>query len=133
MPKPPSLQGDIASVRYIVNDVGASIPFYTERLGFRLEMQPGPAFAILSKGNLRLLLSQPQVGRGGTQEMPDGTPQAPGGWNRILVEVKDLESTIAALAKAGATFRNRIIVGMGGNKQILIQDPSGNLIELIEY
>ncbi len=133
MPKPPSLLGDIVSVRYIVTDVDAAIRFYTEMLDFRLEMHPAPAFAILSKGNLRLLLNRPQVGRGGTREMPDGTQQTPGGWNRIQVEVTDLEAIVARLEKAGARFRNQIVVGTSGNKQILLQDPSGNLVELIQY
>ncbi len=133
MPKPPSLAGDIASVRYIVTDVDAAIRFYTRMLDFELEMRPAPDFAILSKGSLRLLLNRPQVGRGGSREMPDGTPQPPGGWNRIQVEVKDLESTVQALRKEGAKFRNEIIVGVSGNRQILLQDPSGNLVELIQY
>ncbi len=133
MPKPPALLGDIVSVRYIVTDVEAALRFYTGLLDFKLEMHPDPAFAILSKGNLRLLLNRPQVGRGGSREMPDGAAQVPGGWNRIQVEVKDLESTVAALERKGATFRNRMIVGVSGNKQILLQDPSGNLVELVQY
>jgi len=119
-------------VRYIVHDVDAAIGFYTGLLGFRVVMHPAPEFAILSRGNLRLLLSKPSGRGGGGQGMPDGTMQAPGGWNRFQVEVEDLESTVEQLREAGARFRNEIVIGVGG-RQILLEDPSGNLIELFEY
>jgi catechol 2,3-dioxygenase-like lactoylglutathione lyase family enzyme len=118
------------SVRYIVHDVGAAIPFYTELLGFQLEMHPAPGFASLSRDDLTLLLNQPGAGGAG-QAMPDGQMPAPGGWNRIQLEVEDLAATVAALQAAGAHFRNEIVTGQGG-KQVLVDDPSGNPIELFE-
>jgi len=121
-----------ASVRYIVNDVDASIEFYTTLLDFKLEMHPAPEFAILSRDELRLLLSKPSSRGGGGQAMPDGTSQSPGGWNRISIEVENLDSTISVLKSVGCKFRNDIVRGIGG-KQILLQDPSGNLVELFEY
>jgi catechol 2,3-dioxygenase-like lactoylglutathione lyase family enzyme len=121
---------DLAHVRYIVNDVGEAIPFYTTHLGFTLEMHPAPGFAMLSRGVLRLYLNQPGVGGAG-QAMPDGTMPAPGGWNRMQFQVPDLEETVAALRSGGAHFRNELVHGVGG-KQILLEDPSGNLIELFE-
>jgi catechol 2,3-dioxygenase-like lactoylglutathione lyase family enzyme len=116
-------------VRYIVNDVDAAIAFYVDMLGFREVMHPAPAFAMLTRGDLRLVLSAPNPSAGGGQPMPDGRQQAPGGWNRFAIEVDDLESTVARLRKAGARFRNDIVAGVGG-KQILVEDPSGNPIEL---
>jgi catechol 2,3-dioxygenase-like lactoylglutathione lyase family enzyme len=118
-------------VRYIVDDVGAAIPFYVDSLGFTLEMHPAPAFAMLSRGDLRLVLSAPNAAAGGGQPMPDGTAQQPGGWNRFAVELTDLVSTVAALRASGVRFRNEIVTGVGG-KQILVEDPSGNPIELFE-
>ena len=118
------------NVRYIVNDVDAAIPFYTGVLGFKLEMHPAPGFASLSLGNLQLLLNRPGAGGAG-QAMPEGQRPAPGGWNRIQVEVDDLEATVEKLKSAGAHFRNEIVTGNGG-KQILIEDPSGNPIELFQ-
>src|SRR5688572_4612482 len=97
-----------ANVRYIVNDVNAAISFYTGMLGFEVEMHPAPPFAILSKGDLRLLLNQPGAGGAG-QAMPDGTMPAPGGWNRIQIEVEDLEATVQRLSEAGCRFRNEIV------------------------
>jgi catechol 2,3-dioxygenase-like lactoylglutathione lyase family enzyme len=120
------------SVRYIVNDVDAAIAFYTKMLDFKVEMHPAPEFAILSRGDLRLLLSKPSGRGGGGQAMPGGTVQSPGGWNRISIELEDLVSTVDKLKKAGCRFRNEIVTGVGG-KQILLQDPSGNLIELFQY
>jgi catechol 2,3-dioxygenase-like lactoylglutathione lyase family enzyme len=117
-------------VRYIVHDVDAAIAFYTTQLGFKLEMHPAPPFAMLTRGDLRLVLSAPNPGGGG-QSMPDGTRPEPGGWNRFSIEVDDLAATVEVLRKAGARFRNEIVTGVGG-KQILIEDPSGNLIELFE-
>jgi catechol 2,3-dioxygenase-like lactoylglutathione lyase family enzyme len=118
-------------VRYIVNDVDAAIEFYTKQLGFKLEMHPAPPFAMLSRGELRLVLSAPNPMGGGGQPMPDGSQQAPGGWNRFAIEVDDLATTVEKLRKAGARFRNEIVTGVGG-KQILLEDPSENLIELFE-
>ena len=118
-------------VRYIVNDVDAAIQFYTKQLGFQLEMHPAPPFAMLSRGDLRLVLSAPNPTGGGGQPMPDGTKQEPGGWNRFAVEVHDLAATVEALHRAGAHFRNQIVTGVGG-KQIIVDDPSGNPIELFE-
>src|SRR5512135_278974 len=112
------------SVRYIVNDVGAAIEFYTLHLGFTVVMQPAPTFAILARDNLRLLLSAPTGPGGGAQAMPDGRKPEPGGWNRIQIEVNDLAGTVASLRQAGAHFRNEIVHGIGGD-QILLDDPSG--------
>lgn len=119
------------SVRYIVHDVDAAIAFYCQHLGFREEMHPSPAFAMLSRGDLRLVLSAPGGGPGGGQAMPDGTVPVPGGWNRFSIEVSDLEATVDVLRTAGAHFRNDIVSGVGG-KQILLDDPSGNPVELFE-
>src|SRR3954467_10465535 len=119
------------SVRYIVDDVDAAIDFYCGRLGFHEDMHPAPSFAMLSRGDLRLVLSAPGGGPGGGQAMADGTLPAPGGWNRIQLEVADLESTVQALRDHGARFRSEIIAGVGG-KQILVEDPAGNPVELFE-
>jgi predicted enzyme related to lactoylglutathione lyase len=121
---------DKVNVRYIVNDVDAAIKFYTENLGFKLEMHPAPGFASLSKGNLVLLLNRPGAGGAG-QSMPDGQAPTPGGWLRFQIEVDDLESTVAKLKQNGCQFRSDIISGNAG-KQILVNDPSGNPIELFE-
>lgn len=118
------------SVRYITDDVDAAIAFYVERLGFDVEMRPGPGFAMLSRGDLRLLLNQPGAGGAG-QPMPDGSMPEPGGWNRIQLEVSDLEREVAALRAAGASFRGEIVTGRGGS-QILVDDPAGNPIELFQ-
>ncbi len=118
-------------VRYIVNDVDAAVDFYTRQLGFKLEMRPAPPFAMLSRGDLRLALNAPNSRGGGGQPMPDGTQQVPGGWNRISIEMTDLESTVTALRKAHAHFRNNIVTGIGV-KQIIVEDPSGNPVELFE-
>ena len=118
-------------VRYIVHDVDAAIAFYCGVLGFHEDMHPAPAFAMLSRGDLRLVLSAPGGGPGGGAAMPDGTVPEPGGWNRFAVEVSDLEATVEALREAGVHFRNDIITGVGG-KQILVDDPSGNPVELFE-
>jgi catechol 2,3-dioxygenase-like lactoylglutathione lyase family enzyme len=119
------------SVRYIVDDVDAAIAFYRDRLGFSVRMHPAPAFAMLVRGDLRLLLSSPGGGGGGGQAMPDGAVPEPGGWNRFQIEVEDLDAAVAGLRDAGARFRNEIVEGVGG-RQILVQDPSGNLVELFE-
>jgi catechol 2,3-dioxygenase-like lactoylglutathione lyase family enzyme len=119
------------SVRYIVQDVDAAIAFYTRHLGFHEEMHPAPTFAMLSRGDLRLLLSAPSGEGGGGQAMPDGTMPEPGGWNRVSLEVTNLAAMVEELRKAGVHFRNEIVTGVGG-KQILLDDPCGNPIELFE-
>jgi predicted enzyme related to lactoylglutathione lyase len=118
------------SVRYIVSDVDAAIPFYVDMLGFKLEIHPAPGFASLSRGDLRLLLNQPGAGGAG-QAMPDGQLPASGGWNRIQIEVQDIEASVETLKTSGGRFRNSIVMGNGG-KQVLIEDPSGNPIELFQ-
>jgi catechol 2,3-dioxygenase-like lactoylglutathione lyase family enzyme len=118
-------------VRYIVDDVDAAIGFYTEHLGFKVDMHPAPGFAALSRGDLQILFNRPGGGGGAGQSMPDGQAPAPGGWNRVQLEVDDLETTVQALRNAGARFRNEIVTGNGG-KQILVEDPSGNPIELFQ-
>lgn len=117
-------------VRYIVNDVDAAVSFYTGHLGFRVEMNPAPGFAMLSREDLRLLLNTPGAGGAG-QDMPDGSKPEPGGWNRIQLLVEDLEQRVETLREAGAHFRTDIVSGRGG-KQILLEDPAGNCIELFE-
>jgi catechol 2,3-dioxygenase-like lactoylglutathione lyase family enzyme len=119
------------SVRYIVDDVDTAIAFYCGRLGFTEVMHPAPTFAMLSRGDLRLVLSAPSGQGGGGQAMPDGTMPSPGGWNRFQLQVDDLEALVADLKDAGARFRNEIVTGVGG-KQILVEDPSGNPVELFE-
>lgn len=119
------------SVRYIVDDVDAAIAFYCQQLDFRQVMHPAPTFAMLSRGDLRLVLSAPGGGPGGGQAMPDGTLPAPGGWNRFQLEVTNLDTVVANLQRHGVRFRNEIVTGVGG-RQVLIEDPSGNPIELFE-
>ncbi len=119
------------SVRYIVDDVDAAIAFYTRHLGFKEVMHPAPTFAMLSHGDLRLALSAPSGAGGGGQSMPDGTKPEPGGWNRFTLEVSDLGATVDRLRQADVHFRNDIVTGVGG-KQILLDDPSGNPVELFE-
>jgi catechol 2,3-dioxygenase-like lactoylglutathione lyase family enzyme len=119
------------SVRYIVDDVDAAIGFYCRELGFDEVMHPAPAFAMLARGDLRLVLSAPGGGPGGGQAMVDGTLPAPGGWNRIQLEVADLDATVDTLRAHDARFRNDIVTGVGG-RQILVEDPAGNPVELFE-
>jgi len=122
------------SVRYIVDDVDAAIAFYRDHLGFREQMHPDPAFAMLTRGDLRLVLVAPvPAGHpgGGSRPMPDGTPQRPGGWNRFMIEVPDVAAAAEKLRAAGVRFRNEIVAGVGG-KQVMIEDPSGNPVELFE-
>jgi catechol 2,3-dioxygenase-like lactoylglutathione lyase family enzyme len=121
----------MVQIRYIVNDVDAAIAFYTQQLSFYLDMHPAPAFAMLSRGDLRLVLSMPNPSGGGGQPMPDGTNQAPGGWNRFAIDVSDLSNVVDKLTKSGVHFRNDTVTGVGG-KQIILDDPSGNPIELFE-
>ena len=122
---------EFVNVRYIVDDVDAAIEFYTRHLDFEKVMHPAPTLAMLSRGALRLALSAPGGAGGGGQAMPDGTRPEPGGWNRFMVEVADLAETVEQLRAAGTHFRNDIVIGVGG-KQILLDDPSGNPIELFE-
>lgn len=119
------------SVRYIVHDVDEAIAFYTNCLGFTVALHPAPAFAMLDRGDLRLLLSAPNAQGGGGSAMPDGTKPEPGGWNRISLQVPDLPALVAELRGKGARFRNDIVKGVGGD-QILVNDPSGNCVELFE-
>jgi catechol 2,3-dioxygenase-like lactoylglutathione lyase family enzyme len=119
------------SVRYIVSDVDVAITFYTQLLGFSVVLHPAPSFASLERGNLRLMLNTPTGGGGASQPMPDGRKPEPGGWNRIQLQVSDLASEVETLRSAGAHFRNDIVIGNGG-KQILLDDPAGNPIELFE-
>jgi catechol 2,3-dioxygenase-like lactoylglutathione lyase family enzyme len=118
-------------VRYIVSDVDAAIAFYTQELDFTLTMHPAPTFAMLTRGPLRLVLSVPNAAPGGGQSMPDGTAPTPGGWNRFAIEVDDLPKLVDRLRARGASFRNEIVTGVGG-RQIILDDPSGNPIELFE-
>jgi catechol 2,3-dioxygenase-like lactoylglutathione lyase family enzyme len=119
------------SVRYIVDDVDAAIAFYCEELGFDEVMLPAPTFAMLEHGDLRLVLTAPGGGPGGGQAMPDGTLPRPGGWNRFQLEVEDLGRLVDRLSDRGAHFRNDIVEGIGG-RQILVEDPAGNPVELFE-
>jgi catechol 2,3-dioxygenase-like lactoylglutathione lyase family enzyme len=119
------------TVRYIVDDVDASIDFYCRHLGFDELMHPAPTFAMLTRGDLRLLLSAPSGQGGGGQAMPDGTRPSPGGWNRFSLEVPDLAGTVDTLRAAGVRVRSGIITGIGG-RQILLDDPSGNPVELFQ-
>jgi catechol 2,3-dioxygenase-like lactoylglutathione lyase family enzyme len=121
----------MVSVRYIVDDVDAAIAFYRDRLGFDLDMHPAPPFAMLSRGDLRLLLSAPSGQGGGGQTLADGRRPEPGGWNRFQIEVDDLAAEVERLKAAGASFRSEIVTGMAGD-QILLDDPSGNPIELFQ-
>lgn len=118
-------------VRYIVNDVDAAIAFYCRHLGFHEDMHPAPTFAMLSRGDLRLVLSTPSTSAGGGQSMPDGTRQAPGGWNRFTIEVADLEALVGQLRAAGVHLRNDVVAGVGG-KQVIVDDPSGKPVELFQ-
>jgi catechol 2,3-dioxygenase-like lactoylglutathione lyase family enzyme len=119
------------SIRYIVDDVDTAIEFYCRELGFHEDMHPASSFAMVSHGDLRLVLSAPGGGPGGGQPMPDGTLPQPGGWNRFQLEVDDIEAKVARLREHGARFRNDIITGVGG-RQILLEDPAGNPIELFQ-
>ena len=120
---------EIVSVRYMVSDVEESIAFYTTLLGFEVLTSAPPAFADVKRGNLRLLLAGPKCSAG--RPMPDGETPGPGGWNRIHFIVDDIATEVRRLRDAGATFRNDIVEGPGG-KQILLQDPSGNVVELFQ-
>ncbi len=119
------------SVRYIVRDIDDAIRFYCDMLGFREEMHPNAYFAMLSRGDLRLVLSRPGGGPGGGSPLPDGSTPEPGGWNRFQIEVADLAATVERLRTGGARFRSDIVVGVGV-RQIIVDDPSGNPVELDE-
>jgi glyoxylase I family protein len=127
--KNPATVSGLYGVRYQVKDVGRSIAFYTQTLGFKLDRKHLPAFAQVSLGDFRLTLSGP--GASGSRPMPDGQAQEPGGWNRVMLQVADLAAAIEALKKAGARFRNEVEAGPGG-KQIQLLDPDGNPLELFE-
>jgi catechol 2,3-dioxygenase-like lactoylglutathione lyase family enzyme len=120
---------ELVNVRYMVDDVDASIDFYTRHLGFSVRTSFAPAFADVTRGNLRLLLSGPRSSAG--RPMPDGRQPAPGGWNRIHLLVEDIASEVERLRTAGLTFRNDVVTGPGG-RQILLEDPSGNVVELFQ-
>jgi catechol 2,3-dioxygenase-like lactoylglutathione lyase family enzyme len=119
----------MASFRYLVADVEEAVQFYTAQLDFQVAERMGPAFAIVTSGDLRLWLSGPQSSA--ARPMPDGRRPEPGGWNRFVIEVEDLEARVASMKQAGVTFRNEIISGPGG-KQIVAEDPSGNPVELFQ-
>jgi catechol 2,3-dioxygenase-like lactoylglutathione lyase family enzyme len=119
------------SVRYIVNNMDAAIMFYTKHLGFSVQMHPNDRFAMLTRGDLRLVLSVPGSAGGGGPAMPDGTMPQPGGWNRFSIEFPDLTATVMQLRREGVRFRNDLVTGVGG-KQIIAEDPSGNPVELFE-
>ena len=120
-----------ASVRYIVNDVDEAVRFYSEKLGFTVDMHPGPGFANLSQGDLRLLINRPGGGGGAGQSMPDGSVPIPGGWLRFQLEVSDIDAMFERLKADGLKFRSDVITGNGG-KQVILDDPSGNPIELFQ-
>jgi catechol 2,3-dioxygenase-like lactoylglutathione lyase family enzyme len=119
----------MAAVRYLVDDVDAAIAFYTSHLGFELERRMGPAFAIVGRDGITLWLSGPQSSA--ARPMPDGRSPEPGGWNRLVLELHDLEATVERLREAGLAFRNEIVSGPGG-EQILLDDPAGNPVELFQ-
>jgi len=121
----------IVTLRYIVTDLSLALTFYTEHLGFTVELHPAPTFAMLRRGDLRLLLSVPSTQGGGGQTLADGQRPEPGGWNRFQLEVTDLSGMVQALQRAGVRFRSERITGIGGT-QALLEDPSGNLVELFE-
>ncbi len=117
------------SVRYIVDNVDDAISFYRDHLGFVEQMHPAPTFAMLGRGDLRLVLSAPGPEGGGGRSLPDGSRPAPGGWNRFMIEVDDLDAVVARLGALGVRFRGPIIEGVGG-RQVIVEDPSGNPVEL---
>ncbi len=119
------------SVRYIVDDVDAAIDFYVGQLGFDEVMHPAPTFAMLKRGDLRLVLSKPGGGPGGGAAMPDGSVPTPGGWNRFAIEVDDVDRLLQTLSAAGVHARSGVIDGVGG-RQVIVDDPSGNPVELFQ-
>ena len=130
MEQQPTTTKQVVAIRYIVKDIDSSVAFYTHLLGFDVKMKVKDAFAHLTLGDLHLFINQPGAGGAG-QVMPDGAMPAPGGWNRFQIQVKNLEHVYDKLKESGASFRNNIVTGVGG-KQVLLKDPSGNLIELFE-
>jgi predicted enzyme related to lactoylglutathione lyase len=124
------VENKVTAVRYIVNDVDSAVSFYTSKLGFEVDLHVKSKFASLLMGNLRLYINSPGAGGAG-QAMPDGTIPVPGGWNRFQLQVKNIETVVEDLKKEGAKFRNDIVTGVGG-KQILLEDPSGNFIEIFQ-
>ncbi len=120
------------NVRYIVDDMDAAISFYTEVFGFEVDMHPGPSFAALGRGDLRLLLNTPSGPGGASQPMPDGRRPEPGGWNRFQLVVDDLDHAVESLRRRGAAMRSDVIDGRAG-RQVIVDDPSGNAVELFEY
>ena len=124
-------RSELVRVRYIVNDVPATVAFYRDKLGFKLDFQSGTYFAALSRGGVQLLVSPTKGPGGASQPMPNGERPAPGGWNRLVLNTPDLPAEVGRLRKAGVSFRNDIVYGLGGN-EILLDDPSGNVIELFQ-
>jgi catechol 2,3-dioxygenase-like lactoylglutathione lyase family enzyme len=124
-------RAELVRVRYIVNDVPATVAFYRDKLGFKLDFQSGTYFAALSRGGVQLLVSPAKGPGGASQPMPNGERPAPGGWNRLVLNTADLPAEVGRLRKAGVSFRNDIVYGLGGN-EILLDDPSGNVIELFQ-
>ena len=121
----------VVRVRYIVTDVSDTVAFYRDKLGFKLDLQSGPYFAALSRGGVQLLISPAKGPGGASQPMPNGDRPAPGGWNRIVLNTPDLQADVDRLRKQGVRFRNEIVIGLGGN-EILLEDPSGNVVELFQ-
>jgi len=124
-------RAELVRVRYIVDDVPATVAFYTGKLGFKLDIQSGSYFAALSRGGVQLLVSPVKGPGGASQPMPNGDRPAPGGWNRLVLNTPDLPAEVARLRKAGVHFRNDIVYGLGGD-EILLDDPSGNAVELFQ-
>jgi catechol 2,3-dioxygenase-like lactoylglutathione lyase family enzyme len=122
---------ELVRVRYIVDDVPATVAFYTDKLGFKLDFQSGPYFAALSRGGVQLLVSPVKGPGGASQPMPNGDRPVPGGWNRLVLNTPNLPAEVDRLRKAGVRFRNDIVYGLGGN-EILLDDPSGNVVELFQ-
>ena len=128
---PATSNPELVRVRYMVDDVSATVAFYTTKLGFKLDLQSGPYFAALSRGGVQLLISPTKGPGGASQPMPNGDRPVPGGWNRIVIYTPDLQGEIDRLRKAGVRFRNDIVYGVGGN-EVLLDDPSGNPVELFQ-
>jgi catechol 2,3-dioxygenase-like lactoylglutathione lyase family enzyme len=124
-------RAELVRVRYIVNDVPAAVAFYRDKLGFKLDFQSGTYFAALSRGGVQLLVSPTKGPGGASQPMPNGERPTPGGWNRLVLNTPDLPAEVGRLRKAGVSFRNDIVYGVGGN-EILLADPSGNVVELFQ-
>jgi glyoxylase I family protein len=127
----PAGRAELVRVRYMVDDVPAAVAFYKDRLGFHIDFQSGTYFAALSRGGVQLLLSPAKGPGGASQPMPNGDRPVPGGWNRLVLNTPDLPGEVARLRKAGVRFRNDIVYGIGGN-EILVDDPSGNVVELFQ-